>query len=1030
MAEAEAVESSPFTHMTLGDCLDDLTVRFLLNLPPGELSSIPRLCFQVEEAQWFYEDFIRPLNPTLPGLNLRDFLLTLFRHCPLLSGFDATQHVAAYEQFLEYKTRVPVRGAILMNDDMDKVLLVRGWKKGSRWSFPRGKINKDEPDLDCAIREVYEETGFDIHGAGLVDTNMQGGQVKSIDVTMREQHMKLFVFRGVSMDTYFEPKTRKEISKIQWYNVKDLPGFKKAKGVAGQGQGEAAATKFYMVAPFLGHLKKWIGQQRRNDSTAAQVQHGRSLSAANNGVSTGITEDEGDTEAEVGVEHAARPVDRSADELKRILSIGGPAIELPPVQQGSHQPGSDASGLLAMLQGGRPAAAGGSIPHTPFEQIDPDFPPKEPETPQPRHPRDPAVGFQQAVPSFPQLQQPQQHYQRNYSVPVTGMDRPSSGHFQHSQQPSLGGLPPHMQQFAQPQQRQHSMPNFPPGQAVGPPYNGNQFSGPHNGRPHSQGPLHPQFANMPQFAGPALPLASPLNPVGDSSKPQGLPFDQMFNTNQKPIGSDPSMPEPSKLPPPKLNAHSAKLLDAFKSSSSTKSTVTDSNSRSSNGQRAGSQQQAALLDLFKKSPAPAQEKPAAASPTLTDTTEKPMPPRASARTPSFNEITRTLPPKPVVKAPASPASSTQTVRPPPPKEPVQPVQPTLPTQPKTHVRTQPAQTMRAPSPRDETVDRPKSRGQLYDPTKPQQFVRASSQSRPEDPAEQKPPVTILQKLKSGQPSRSPKASPQVKPRQPATENGPAPPQISILQRPGSSTGRTPRSPIPQSPLRHESTKSTFQPQVLKRPSAGDENAATGTDATPGDDKKNHLLSLFAKSSSTGANPGPSPTPAQAAAPVSPNPPSNGQQKNTLLGLFNGAATSNVATKTPEPPAAPQIQPERKPSSQGQQPNGSQQSAQQVLLNLFNKPSSGGADSPGTPISPFTLGTPATKEPPLKQQLPLSTLNIEPRSRLGSLATLDGNGPVNGQQTPRSATPTEQTKGFLLDYLNGVVQKEGHRGAKR
>ncbi|EME47142.1 hypothetical protein DOTSEDRAFT_123044, partial [Dothistroma septosporum NZE10] len=279
--------------MTLTDWLDDLTVRFLLNLPPAELSSVPRLCFQVEEAQWYYEDFIRPLNPSLPSLNLRAFLLTLFQHCPLLSGFQTEQHVRAYEEFLEYKTRVPVRGAILMNDNMDKVLLVRGWKKGASWSFPRGKINKDEDDLDCAIREVYEETGFD--ATSLVDENRQkDGRVKSIDVTMKEQHMKLFIFRGVSMDTHFEPRTRKEISGIQWYNVKDLPGFKKQKGgVAGVGQGEAQTTKFYMVAPFLGQLKKWIGQQRRTEGGAAQAQHGKNLSATNNALQAGITEDEG-----------------------------------------------------------------------------------------------------------------------------------------------------------------------------------------------------------------------------------------------------------------------------------------------------------------------------------------------------------------------------------------------------------------------------------------------------------------------------------------------------------------------------------------------------------------------------------------------------------------------------------------------------------------------------------------------------------------------------------------------------------------
>ena len=30
---------------------------------------------------------------------------------------------------------------------------------GKSWSFPRGKINKGESELDCAIRETFEETG-------------------------------------------------------------------------------------------------------------------------------------------------------------------------------------------------------------------------------------------------------------------------------------------------------------------------------------------------------------------------------------------------------------------------------------------------------------------------------------------------------------------------------------------------------------------------------------------------------------------------------------------------------------------------------------------------------------------------------------------------------------------------------------------------------------------------------------------------------------------------------------------------------
>jgi mRNA-decapping enzyme subunit 2 len=97
----------------------------------------------------------------------------------------------------------------MVDQNMEQVVLVKGWKKGSKWSFPRGKINKDENDLNCAVRETYEETGYDLKAAGLVGDDES---VKYIEVTLREQQMRLYVFRGVPLDTYFEPRTRKEIS--------------------------------------------------------------------------------------------------------------------------------------------------------------------------------------------------------------------------------------------------------------------------------------------------------------------------------------------------------------------------------------------------------------------------------------------------------------------------------------------------------------------------------------------------------------------------------------------------------------------------------------------------------------------------------------------------------------------------------------------------------------------------------------------------------------------------------------------------
>ncbi|CAK3806887.1 mRNA decapping complex subunit 2 [Lecanosticta acicola] len=1031
MAEAVATNISS---MTLVDWLDDLTVRFLLNLPPTELSSVPRICFQIEEAQWFYEDFIRPLNPQLPSLNLRQFLLALFQHCPLLQGFDAAQHVAVYEEFLSYKTRVPVRGAILMDDSMEKVLLVRGWKKGASWSFPRGKINKDEKDLVCAIREVNEETGFDISATDLVESNLQpDGQVKSIDVTMRDQHMKLYVFRGVALDTHFEPKTRKEISKIQWYNIRDLPGFKKQKGAAGHGQGDASSSKFYMVAPFLGPLKKWIGQQRRKEAGATQAQHARQVSSANEGFQTGVTEYEGETEQELIPDAGVGPTERSADELKRLSSIGGP-IPLPvgalTIQPEPVQASNQSNSLLAMLHGNQPAKIIGTLPKTPSEQIDPAFPSQPPQTPHPPNPRHPSSGQLQAQVTHHQFTLPPQHFhqqhsvQQNYPLP-SGATGPGSGPSNQPQKSNFANFPPHLQRELLDQHRQH--------QGI----SGNLSQGGHVPQFEQQANAAASSFNLYQqiqtpkaqpntasrgpqqwpFHGQAAPLASPKGPPQVANRPPGL-VAQTTQNAQKPLGSESSVPEASSLPQPRLNAHSMELLEVLKSVGGNNAATTSASQRhAQNGQKAGSQQQAALLNLFKKTtldPEPAQppaaeghHTPAPVSPALTDATVKPATKKTERRT-TFNEITRTLPPKTKSKSPELPIAGPDQ----------------LSIHAKANAQPAEARTMQAPKSDDFTEGRPMSRGKLYNPANPQKFVRASSQSKKPEPGSM-PPVATLQK----QPARAP---PKTQQNQTTHENGQPTPQFSILQRPGSSTGGGPRSPLPQKPLRQEANAPAFQPQVLKRPSTGtyEGERPSSVSHENGDGKKDHLLSLFGKPTSS-ATP---PPPASPQATVTTEPQRSSQHHSGLLSLFNGKTGALSTAKTPEPtpPPAPQLVPERKPSQQATQAHGGPQQ-QQLLLNLFNKQSSSAASSPGTPISPFMLGYPMAKESPhIKQQLPLPGQALVSRSRLGSIASNASNGTPrpSGQQTPTSATPTAETKDFLLGYLNGVVQKEGSRSSRR
>jgi mRNA-decapping enzyme subunit 2 len=372
--------------------LDDLCVRFIINLPEEDLSSVARICFQVEEAQWFYEDFIRPLDPTLPSMSLRTFCLRIFQHCPLLANFSVENHTKAFEEFLEYKTRVPVRGAIMLNEAMDSTVLVKGWKKGANWSFPRGKINKDEDDLDCAIREVYEETGLDLKSAGLVPTE---GKPKYIEISMREQHMRLYVFRDIPMDTKFEPKTRKEISKIEWYKLSELPAFRR-KGHGSDANTVPNANKFYMVAPFLPPLKKWVGSQKKIEArrvASGTYAHGHRLDEIH-------MEDEWtqtDTGAETSQTPAIETLAGATQELQRLLKVQPPTqgLQPPPTQP------DKGSALLSILQAGPSPQRGPQIPQTPHDLT-------IAEAPQPQNPHHhnnhhqlPSINTQQPPPSFP-----------------------------------------------------------------------------------------------------------------------------------------------------------------------------------------------------------------------------------------------------------------------------------------------------------------------------------------------------------------------------------------------------------------------------------------------------------------------------------------------------------------------------------------------------------------------------------------------------------------------------------------------------
>lgn len=226
------------------ELLDDLCSRFVLNCPKEDLQSFERILFLIEQAHWFYEDNAMEQNPSLKSLSLREFTSLMFQSCAALRPYIA--HIDdIYKDFTSYKVRVPVTGAIILDESYERCLLVKGWKSGASWSFPRGKKAKDEEDHKCAIREVFEETGFDVSKLLNVDDN--------IEVIIGQQRVRLYIIGGVKDDTVFAPQTKKEISEIAWHRLDELqPTNNEANSRGPNGM------KCFMVGPFIGPLKEWI----------------------------------------------------------------------------------------------------------------------------------------------------------------------------------------------------------------------------------------------------------------------------------------------------------------------------------------------------------------------------------------------------------------------------------------------------------------------------------------------------------------------------------------------------------------------------------------------------------------------------------------------------------------------------------------------------------------------------------------------------------------------------------------------------
>ncbi|KAK3879651.1 hypothetical protein Pcinc_015804 [Petrolisthes cinctipes] len=235
------------------DLLDDIASRFLLDAPESEIGNPIYLCFLTELAYWFYLDEYAEEDEKLNNLKFDAFAQQLLNRVGFQPASGTIEDML--QGFRDFKHRVPTFGGLLLNHDLSQVLLVQGFWHRASWGFPKGKINVDEEPHNCAIREVLEETGYDI--TSLLDPNLY------LETSIGEQFVRLYIIPGVPTNTQFVPRTKGEIKQVKWFQINQLPAHKNDRTFS---KANGSTNMFYMVMPFVKPIREWLANHHRNQN--------------------------------------------------------------------------------------------------------------------------------------------------------------------------------------------------------------------------------------------------------------------------------------------------------------------------------------------------------------------------------------------------------------------------------------------------------------------------------------------------------------------------------------------------------------------------------------------------------------------------------------------------------------------------------------------------------------------------------------------------------------------------------------------
>jgi 8-oxo-dGTP diphosphatase len=127
--------------------------------------------------------------------------------------------------YTEYDTRLAAY-AVIVRDDR---LLLALWNEQGRWTLPGGGVELPETVEEAAVREVREETGYDVRLTGLVgiETDVFTGAERTHDTDRPLKAVRVF-FTAEVVGGRLTAEVDGTTDEARWFPLAQVPDLRRA----------------------------------------------------------------------------------------------------------------------------------------------------------------------------------------------------------------------------------------------------------------------------------------------------------------------------------------------------------------------------------------------------------------------------------------------------------------------------------------------------------------------------------------------------------------------------------------------------------------------------------------------------------------------------------------------------------------------------------------------------------------------------------------------------------------------------------